>query len=91
MVFRAYFISTIFWICLQEGERATDEYLRKYVDSKQLSPTAMDGGVDDPITDPDVQFLLTREDVSNMIDEELSEIINEREYMENCSYVGEYT
>ena len=66
------------------------EYLKKYVETKGLQPTKGGGGVDD-ITDPDVKYLVARDDVSDMVDEELSEIINEKDYNENCSYVGDYT
>ena len=61
------------------------------MEAKGLTPTKDGATGTEEAMDPDVKFLVTRDDIADMVDEELSEIINEKDYNENCNYVGEYT
>jgi hypothetical protein len=77
----------LFYLKIKEGQRSTEAFLRNFIENHDLEPADTDGDM----KDPDVQFLVSREEISTALDEDFSEIINERDYNENCTYVGEYT
>lgn len=61
-------------------------FLKRYTERQGLFPA--DNGVGD---DEELEkWPITRKDISELIDEELSEIIDERDYDENCKFVGSY-